>query len=399
MTTSPSEARGFLRAVEAERHRLARQLAAIDELLAAYREPQPLPAAQTEPVSSAAVTPAPVESVTAGAESKAAPASNLPEGAISGEARESVAAAGESPATPAPVDTGNSTGGSHETVGAVRLDHPTAALSGAGGELQLERRADASERAFGSAVETGARDSEKAAEAPLAAEAPSPSVSAAPKTFAGQLRAWVNEHPGCTAKQAAEALGTTVTRVWSTAATCPGIELRKLRPEEKHNGGPGDSAGISKRIADLRRQHPEWGISEIGRAVDRSPGQVATALKRAGLPTAAVGGRSTEPAPTPAPAPEPPSPAKYEPSTGTGTGRTSPGAIVTKPIVRPKGARFWLRDDDGRYLHFSCMSMTKDRAYAWSGTEQQLVACRRKFSLAAELREVPVAPKEGRVAA
>src|SRR5690606_29140366 len=81
-----------------------------------------------------------------------------------------------------------------------------------------------------------------------------------------------------------------------------------------------------------------------------------------------------------------------------GAANPPPSASAAPTRKAKPGQRFWLRDQAGRYLHCSCLSMTGDRSYAWSGTEAQLVACRRKFSLAADLREVAV-PKEGQVAA
>lgn len=61
----------------------------------------------------------------------------------------------------------------------------------------------------------------------------------------------------------------------------------------------------------------------------------------------------------------------------------------TKPVAKPKGARFYLRQQlgKGKFLHFTCMSLTDDRDYAWVGSEKQLLACRKSFSLAADLTE------------
>jgi hypothetical protein len=65
----------------------------------------------------------------------------------------------------------------------------------------------------------------------------------------------------------------------------------------------------------------------------------------------------------------------------------------------PRGSRFYLRDDAGLYLHYGCENMTNDRRYAWSGSQDQLLACRRKFPLARELAERPVEREQARATA
>lgn len=66
----------------------------------------------------------------------------------------------------------------------------------------------------------------------------------------------------------------------------------------------------------------------------------------------------------------------------------SSSAVITKPMAHaPKGALFYLCDDEGRYLHGSCTGMTTDRTYAWQGSAEQLFNCRKKFPLARDLSE------------
>lgn len=64
------------------------------------------------------------------------------------------------------------------------------------------------------------------------------------------------------------------------------------------------------------------------------------------------------------------------------------GTVVHTPMKRAsRKTMFRLTDGDGRYLHQSCLSMVQGTKNAWQGTEDQLLACRRKFLLAQDLKE------------
>lgn len=66
---------------------------------------------------------------------------------------------------------------------------------------------------------------------------------------------------------------------------------------------------------------------------------------------------------------------------------------------KPKGTRFYLRNDAGEYLHFSATCMTATKAYAWIGDENHLRNVRRKFEIARDLAEVVVPKEQAGVAA
>jgi len=51
----------------------------------------------------------------------------------------------------------------------------------------------------------------------------------------------------------------------------------------------------------------------------------------------------------------------------------------------PEGTLFYLRDDEGRYLHESGAGMAREKTYAWKGVEKQIAACRKAFVLARNL--------------
>ncbi|RDE07714.1 hypothetical protein [Pelagibacterium lacus] len=57
------------------------------------------------------------------------------------------------------------------------------------------------------------------------------------------------------------------------------------------------------------------------------------------------------------------------------------------PVRRPNGVRFRLTDGKGNFLHMSGEKMTAGRAYAWVGTEAQLLNVRQRFPIALDLIE------------
>jgi hypothetical protein len=156
---------------------------------------------------------------------------------------------------------------------------------------------------------------------------------------------------------------------------------------------------MKHRVVALHQEHPDLTAQRIAAEMDCDPGYVRATAQRMHikLPYEAEARQAPASGHPPAQAPELPSTAERQPAairppvaaipSGAGS------AVVTKPMVRPKGTRFYLRDEAGNYLHYSCTVMTSDKAYAWSGTHDQLLACRRKFELARDLSERPV-PRE-----
>ena len=65
---------------------------------------------------------------------------------------------------------------------------------------------------------------------------------------------------------------------------------------------------------------------------------------------------------------------------------------ASEPVrsVSLAGKRLRLRAADGQYLHFSCTQMTRNRAYAWTGSHRQLQAVRRRWPETRSLRVVVV---------
>lgn len=142
---------------------------------------------------------------------------------------------------------------------------------------------------------------------------------------------------------------------------------------------------LRARIEALHTEHPEFTFEEAREALQckrSSLSSYSSTLKikwqAAETPASA---RSPAPAPTPTPTAERPSAIAAEPALSHSS------AVITKPMHRPKGARFYLRNDIGEFLHFSCGGMTKDRSHAWIGDERRLAGCRRAFTIAAGLRE------------
>lgn len=65
------------------------------------------------------------------------------------------------------------------------------------------------------------------------------------------------------------------------------------------------------------------------------------------------------------------------------------GAAVSLSVHRQP--RYHLRDGV-KYLHFSGLMLTSERAHAWVGTFEQAKACRRKFDAATECRPRIIQP-------
>lgn len=329
-----------------------------------YRCEQPdvLAAIQTQPASARApaAPPAPQAQERAGEGVTTSPATPSPETANSGEASAD-AATGESPVTPAPESAPRSGGenvapasqdtvATHQRAGVESSGstvEPGALFSGTQAERLTALFAERGQVSMREAIEAiggtsgglfkAARKAgvvfRKLTKAELAqaamdgmAKAGHPvEPSKKPKALGKRIAAYVEEHPDATAREVADALGSTLTAVgW--AAQKAKIELRKYTAEER---------------SEATRQ----GI------LARQPAQVD--------------------APVPA--------------------LIAPAAVgdVLHKVWRPKATRFRLRQHVGRgkYLHMSGQGLVDSKAYAWIGTEAQLLATRAKFPDAKEMAE------------
>lgn len=136
-----------------------------------------------------------------------------------------------------------------------------------------------------------------------------------------------------------------------------------------------------------------WAASQAGIEINRlSPEELAERKRQNGLKAQETlrKKRKVTDAPKHKDAPKPAGAPKPAPAASPASTAALPGkGGITKPLTKPKGARFYLREKlgSGKFLHFSCMSLTNDRDYAWIGSQQQLLACRKAFSLAADLVE------------
>lgn len=217
----------------------------------------------------------------------------------------------------------------------------------------------------------------------------------APKpTIADRIIELQADHPDWTARQFAEALGKSVESIRS-AANDRGIAIMKAGV----GGRPVAAAGgksLRQRIADALEEHPNMTAREVADHLGVNPNHVATVASQAGLPVRKLtpeekasalrsggqrGGLATREA---APPPEPP------PSTG----------YVSLPVIPPELRKaqpkasgkvlFYLRSDNGKYLHQSCQGLVPGPSYAWKGTEAQIFKVRDKFPEALGLTEEAV---------
>lgn len=211
-------------------------------------------------------------------------------------------------------------------------------------------------------------------------------------TLVSRLRNLHAEHPEFTTAEVAAALSVPRDKVQSNSAA---NKIKWARETDRR-------VNLAGRVIELHRQHRDWPATRIAAELDCEPEYVRATASRKELILPSERGyvqdRKPASAHPPAPAPEPIQtperpPAPIRPpvaSIPSGTG----SAIVTKPMQRaPKGTRFYLRDDAGLFLHYGCENMTSDKSYAWTGTADQLLACRQKYPLARDLSERPV-PRE-----
>lgn len=142
----------------------------------------------------------------------------------------------------------------------------------------------------------------------------------------------------------------------------------------KDADSPAPEPTLKQRVKRLHAEHPEYTRKQAREALGISEGNLDG--------TSHVLGIKWAPAGIPQLAPN----ARLDPIT--------PDETVTDIIqARPKakaGQLFWLRDSDGQYLNRYCSAMTRNRKEAWTGTEAQIMGCRRNYKIARDLREMPV---------
>jgi hypothetical protein len=210
----------------------------------------------------------------------------------------------------------------------------------------------------------------------------------APKlTIADRILALKADHPDWIPRQFADAMGVSVESVRG-AARDRGIVLMK----GGHGGRPVAEPGhksLRQRVADALDERPGMTAREVAEYIGADPNHVATVASQAGLPVRKLtpeeraaalsasghrGGIAPRTMPTEAAPPlEPP------PSTG----------YVSLPVIPPELRKatpkasgktlFYLRSDNGKYLHQSCQGLVPGPTYAWKGTEAQILKVREKF--------------------
>lgn len=204
-------------------------------------------------------------------------------------------------------------------------------------------------------------------------------------TLKDRVRALYADHPDWTSGQFAEALPDANYDSVVTTVTTVRKEARQPKVEQ-----PAKPATKTDLIRALHAEHPEMTAREAAKHLGMEIYPLRELTRQAGLAWAPADHRGRPlkvEAERPRATPLVPAPSSAP------TGRSSPSAVIVKPMVKPRGTRFHLRNDDGEYLHFSCEAMTAAKAHAWIGDENHLRAVRRKFDLARDLREVAV-PKE-----
>jgi hypothetical protein len=158
---------------------------------------------------------------------------------------------------------------------------------------------------------------------------------------------------------------------------------------------------IASRLRALNAEHPELTTREVSERLGLTLAQVRTNSHVHGLkwaPAEPARARSPAPAPEPAPQPERPSAPARAPIAAQPPGSVS--AVVSTPMRRAqRGQQFWLRNEAGEYLNRYCTGFTRDRREAWSGSQDQLAACRRTFAIARDLAERPVEREQSRAVA
>jgi hypothetical protein len=160
-------------------------------------------------------------------------------------------------------------------------------------------------------------------------------------------------------------------------------------------------ARLIDRLTALYAEHPDWTAGQFAKAMpDANHNSVSTTLTQVRKAARAepVQARSPAPAPEPAPQPERPPTQARAPIATVPSGSGS--AVISKPMARaPRGTRFNLRNDAGLYLHNSCEAMTDNRKWAWEGSADQLLACRKRFPMATDLAEFVVEKEQARAVA
>lgn len=195
------------------------------------------------------------------------------------------------------------------------------------------------------------------------------------------------EHPEANAYQLAQLLDMRASHVQHTVKVL-GIDLPKGKAGRKPGAAP---TAHQQRVIDAHKRDPSKGAKAIADMLGVGVGSVCKIVKQFNL-TLPSGkkGRPAKPAESvqePVSEPAATHARRELPAARQRVAARPRSAVVLKPMVHPKGARFFLRDDAGQYLHFSGGKMTDNRDWAWQGSHDQLLACRKTFSIARDLRE------------
>jgi hypothetical protein len=360
-------------------------------------EPQPLPAAQTvaaQPFPSAVATPAAVESV----------------------APIHVNAAG-----PATVSTGMDRGGSvaeadgtPQSGGAPVQEPPETSPAD-----PLRSGAATRKDAEAAAPATGTENAEAlppAGEEPHASPAPR-----APRTDRQrQIVALHAEHPEWTVSDFAKHFAVGDGYISNTLKIL-GITVPRKDGRGGITGPKGDS--LSKRIRALAEEDPSRTIYDIAALLGETPKRIRSNANAGGIklrrltPAELSEALKARPTRGPGKANEPAQDAR--PVASVAEAHASPerlpaikpapkpvgSVVITKATVRPRGTRFYLRDEAGLYLHQSLTLrdgkplMTDKAIYAWCDVESRILAVRRVMPEATQLREQVADKEQSRAAA
>ena len=221
----------------------------------------------------------------------------------------------------------------------------------------------------------------------------SPSSLPKPDSQRARVTAYLDDHPGATAKEVSTATGIPESNV-RMLAFVNHLDLGKLTPEEnraaKRDGGLKAVQSqhpdfLKDRIVTCNREHPDWNSHQIAEALDTTPGKVSAYKSKYGIPVPArrsdepkfVPEVKTKPAPvvpvTASPEPEPePAPLPFT----AGDQDEEPVHPTVAKFGSPNAKWFRLRRADGMWLHLSGTGFTADKNNGWIGKIGQLRAIR-----------------------
>jgi hypothetical protein len=175
-----------------------------------------------------------------------------------------------------------------------------------------------------------------------------------------------------------------------TAHLSTGLQTSSGKPvEAPASAAPAADDSLIDRIKEMHDRQPEWPAKLIGEALGVTVFKIS-AVSRChglGLPTQAEfeARRVAKITDT------------LKDAIQLQSQSVAPVSPPKPPTSRPaakhaRGQLFRLRtgNRDGKYLHQSCIGLVDDNAYAWKGTERQMVAVRARYKEALDMYEEPV---------